>query len=387
MSAEDAVFLNSPLDVLGKFVELFQFRFSSGELLWTWSADENASEIFVHSELDLPKDHADASPAIIVTRGSFAYPRSVIGDDDQNNKDRITKGGKNYWSEGQGDLRIECVGQTLAESVTIADIVRTTVHMTREAICAAFSLRNISAIVVGRTVPYERSDEKWLTAVDFRVEFEERWFTVPVAPELRKIGFQPEGTILDINAGALTPAPDPGGGGNIIVSTGGGKVRVSSNDTLAEFLEDKLSAGANVAITVIDEGGEETLRISALGGARRDYVLNVSNPVPAQGTQYLYHGSVNLASAPIVMNVAATIVSAALRVNDADPTQDFDVQILVDGIVADTLSLAATNDVATGAFAIAVSSGEEISVRLVRTLGAAESAFNQVTLTLELQEI
>jgi hypothetical protein len=43
----------------------------------------------------------------------------------------------------------------------------------------------------------------------------------------------------------------------------GGTVRVSSTDTSADFLEDKLVAGSNVTITKLHTGGDETLEIAA----------------------------------------------------------------------------------------------------------------------------
>ena len=40
-------------------------------------------------------------------------------------------------------------------------------------------------------------------------------------------------------------------------------VKVSSNDTLADFLISKLVAGTNITITEINDGGNETLEIKA----------------------------------------------------------------------------------------------------------------------------
>lgn len=206
MSGSDLIFLNSPVDLLEKFTDLLQKRFSDGRLPWTWHHDEGSSGIFVTSELSIPKDFSDAAPAIIVTRGSFAHMRAVVGDDDQNNKDRVTKGAKNFWSPAEGDMRVECIGQTKGESTLIADVVRTTIHMTREPICAAFSLRDISAVVMQPTVPYDRDKTKWVTRVDFRVEFEERWFNVVAAPPLRKLGLEPS-HVDRVDIPELVPTP------------------------------------------------------------------------------------------------------------------------------------------------------------------------------------
>ena len=39
------------------------------------------------------------------------------------------------------------------------------------------------------------------------------------------------------------------------------KVKVTSNDAVADFLKNKLAAGANVVLTEINDGGNETLEI------------------------------------------------------------------------------------------------------------------------------
>lgn len=49
-----------------------------------------------------------------------------------------------------------------------------------------------------------------------------------------------------------------GGGGG-----GDNKVKVSSNDTTANFLSSKIVAGANINVTEINDGGNETLSIEA----------------------------------------------------------------------------------------------------------------------------
>ena len=59
------------------------------------------------------------------------------------------------------------------------------------------------------------------------------------------------------------------------------KVKVSSNDQLAEYLEDKLVAGDGVTITILNEGGTEQMMISAEGGGTAyedpDYLTFTNN--------------------------------------------------------------------------------------------------------------
>lgn len=45
-----------------------------------------------------------------------------------------------------------------------------------------------------------------------------------------------------------------------------GTVKVSANDTTDDFLENKLSAGTNITLSIVNEGGDEQVRITSSGG-------------------------------------------------------------------------------------------------------------------------
>ena len=47
-------------------------------------------------------------------------------------------------------------------------------------------------------------------------------------------------------------------------------VKVSDNDTTADHLDDKIVAGSGIALTVLNDGGNEQLRIAATGIAGDD---------------------------------------------------------------------------------------------------------------------
>jgi len=59
------------------------------------------------------------------------------------------------------------------------------------------------------------------------------------------------------------------GKANIVVNVDAAndKVKVSSNDTEAQFLSDKLVAGLGISLTELNDGGVETFQISALSFA------------------------------------------------------------------------------------------------------------------------
>ena len=84
---------------------------------------------------------------------------------------------------------------------------------------------------------------------------------------------------------------------------------------------------------------------------------------------------------------AGQITGASIRTDVADATNDYDVSILVNGVVQGSLALAATNDSAfTTALAITFAAGDEVALLLDRTAGTNKSAFKNVSVVLELNE-
>jgi len=60
-------------------------------------------------------------------------------------------------------------------------------------------------------------------------------------------------------------------------------VKVSSNDTLADFLKNKLVAGANITITELNDGGNETLEIKVTTLAADDLHFHSCRPTKRIG--------------------------------------------------------------------------------------------------------
>jgi hypothetical protein len=201
----DLVFLHSPLNKLAQFTRFFQIHFSQGRLPWAWNEDPNQvtdindldgpANIYIAAEFALEKEYENASPALIVTRGSVVHPRPVVGDDGPVAPDRLTKGWEMKFGFGEMDIRIQCVGQTKAEASVLGDIVQCAVSMTRGPIQKAMTLRDISAVVLSPTTPYIRDKDKWQNNVDFRVSFEQRWMIVPAAPALTEVDFYTKETL------------------------------------------------------------------------------------------------------------------------------------------------------------------------------------------------
>jgi hypothetical protein len=116
--------------------------------------------------------------------------------------------------------------------------------------------------------------------------------TKNVAPTTAETGPQYTiGTVWTVPGGASYILLDnpPGAGewqalGNAF--TGGDTVRVTGNDTTAQFLKDKLTAGTNITLTEENDGGVETLRIDAASGG--------GSTGPLDGAHATHSGTDNL---------------------------------------------------------------------------------------------
>ena len=179
------VLLHSPLSILGKFSDFLRVRFSHSNLPWVYSPNDADTQIFVYPEYTRATSASNLSPALIVSRGSTVHTKAVVGDQAEASP-VIAREAETGYVFGETDIRIACVGQSYGESAILADVVQSAITMSRAVITKAFTLRDIMAVVQGPTTPYPRDEEKYVTYVDFRVSFEQKWFTIPIAPVLKE---------------------------------------------------------------------------------------------------------------------------------------------------------------------------------------------------------
>lgn len=122
---------------------------------------------------------------------------------------------------------------------------------------------------------------------------------------------------------------------------------------------------------------------------RRDYLFAVKQAVPKTGgILYLMSDGVMTSSVPLVVNRDSTIASAAINVNNADPSQDFNLEVLVNGTVKESLGLSTGSSfISTTSFSSSVAANDQLALRIVRTSGSERSSFDEVRVTLELTEV
>lgn len=156
----------------------------------------------------------------------------------------------------------------------------------------------------------------------------------------------------------------------VISGTGGGpatdeKVKVSSNDTVAEYLIEKLVAGTNVSIVENNNGGDESLTIQVTSGSGGETVKGSANDTTANylipkisgsGTVALYEYN-NGGNEIIVISGSSTggpDADERVKVTSNDTTADY----LFDKLIAGTnVTIVENNDGGEETITILVTSG------------------------------
>lgn len=136
------------------------------------------------------------------------------------------------------------------------------------------------------------------------------------------------------------------------------QAKVSNNDTVYNYLENKIVAGTNVTVTVLDEGGSEQLQISASGGGGGSFLSLTDTPSSYAGQAGKY-----------------------TRVNTGETALEF-VTISGGGgspIAIKDEGVTVTSEVSSidfvGPSVVATVSGTAVTVTISGTGGALEAAF------------
>lgn len=184
--------ISTPLTVVGVFVTILRERFKTGAsidpvLPWTWVDDLDATELFVESGWNENIEARNVRPGIWIDRDQNVYNRVTIGDSDRRSTHMNVKLDM-FYCTGEMDVIIDCTSTKRGESMLIGSVVQDFLHMSSNIIQANFGLRDMSPVMLGRTVPFEQDDKLMNTPVSFRAYYEIRWATLPVSVVLNEIG-------------------------------------------------------------------------------------------------------------------------------------------------------------------------------------------------------
>lgn len=175
----------SSLAVIGVFVEVIRKRFTPlGDFPWPWDNDIKKTKIAIESAFNEDKEHRDFRPAIYVDRDDMTLGRTVIGDFAGQH---IPSGLKGFWALQTVPILIECVAGKKGESAVIADLAAIFLHASSDLIQAKFAFHEMTPVQVGRTQPFPRDKNQWVTSITFSVQYDLRWTNRPTGPLLQEI--------------------------------------------------------------------------------------------------------------------------------------------------------------------------------------------------------
>lgn len=180
----------SALAVIGVFLEVIRKRFTAeNKLPWVWHSDiknkpSHAAAIAIESAFNEDKDHRDFRPAIYVDRDELIVGRTVIGDAAGQN---LRNGLKGFWALTSLPILIECVAAKKGESAIIGDLTAVFLHASSDLIQSAFGFHEMTPPAMGRTQPYPRDKDQWVTSISFSVQYDFRWTNKPTAALLQQI--------------------------------------------------------------------------------------------------------------------------------------------------------------------------------------------------------
>lgn len=185
------IYLSTPLTVIGIFVAIMQERFSAATpsdppLKWNWLPEVTDTEIIIASGFNKNIEARNDRPAIWIDREQTTYGEVSIGNRDQTPISLRTRH-QQYYAMAEMDMVMDCTSKARGESMMVGSVVQDFLQMSAREVMSTFGFRDISPIILNRTVPYEKDRELMNTPVGFRVSYEARWASVPIYPVLNAV--------------------------------------------------------------------------------------------------------------------------------------------------------------------------------------------------------
>lgn len=182
---------STSLTIIGVFVAILRERFTEGNfsdppLQWHWKPDLKETGLFIESGWNKNLEGRNVRPGLWVDRDQNIYQQVSIGDRDQmpvyqNVRLQL------YYGIGETDITVECTSPDRGESMILGSIVQDFLHMTSDEIQAVFGFRSMTPVLLNKTVPFEKDVSLMTSPVIFRVQYENRWASRPIATLLREM--------------------------------------------------------------------------------------------------------------------------------------------------------------------------------------------------------
>jgi hypothetical protein len=181
----------SKLAVLGVFVVAIRERFSAdtveASFPWRWLPKISETKLAIESAFNEDQEHRNKRPGIFIDTDEQVTGRTVLGDRAGQN---LKTGMVGFFGLQSVPILIECVASKRAESAVIADLVGSFLQASSDLIQAKFGFHDMTPVTVGRTQPYGRDKNEWITPVTFTTQYPSRWTNTPTGALLQRIEAQ-----------------------------------------------------------------------------------------------------------------------------------------------------------------------------------------------------
>jgi len=175
----------SPLAIQGIFLEILRERFNTdANLDWVWRPDSTASDILIETGYNVETEQRNTVPALFVNRLITSPEKLIIGD---RAGVRLPDHLEGFGAVVTVSISIDCVATDEGTSAILGDIVQFTLLASQDAIQKEFGFYDFSHPTLGTTQPFEKDKTKWVSPVNFTVQFWVRWTQVPIAPLLQQV--------------------------------------------------------------------------------------------------------------------------------------------------------------------------------------------------------
>ncbi len=188
--------ISTPLATIGVFVAILRERFltgehrlSSPELPWEWLADKKATGVFIESGWNENLEGRNVRPGVWIDRGQNIYGKVSIGEQDQQPVYPNVRL-ESFYCIGEMDILVDCTAPKRGESMILGSTVQDFLHMSSNIIQGYFGFRDMSPVILGQTTPFEKDDTLWNSTISFRVYYENRWATLPIAVTLNSLNLK-----------------------------------------------------------------------------------------------------------------------------------------------------------------------------------------------------
>lgn len=182
----------SPLAVQGVFLEIIRERFTEeAGLDWIWRPEITETALLIEAGFNEETEARSETPAIYINRLQSTPIKMTIGD---RAGVRLRDHLEGFSALMKVVMSIECVSPDAGETAILADIVQFMLLASSDIIQREFGLLDISHPVMGQTLPFEGTQGKFSTALNFDIDFWVRWSQVPIAPLLQQISVRATAT-------------------------------------------------------------------------------------------------------------------------------------------------------------------------------------------------